>query len=131
MRIGVKSLPLCRTSDGFAFDIPLRLAFLILQHEIWTGGNWVERQHCSIVRSFKDIYNVMSAVINSHDWQIVYDVIDNPLAGQVLKTICLVFAIVLDTYDTPFWVHPRIEVFDGGKCRSARLHIVLGSHENG
>ena len=91
----------------------------------------MECQHCSIVRSFKDIYNVMSAVIDSHDWQIVYDVIDNPLTGQVLKTICLVFAIVLDTYDTPFWVHPRIEVFDGGKCRSARLHIVLGSHENG
>ena len=131
MRIGPQSLPLRRTGDSFTFDIPEGLAFVILKNEIRVSGNRVERQHSSMVSSFKDIHNIARTVIDSDEWYIAYDVIDYPLVGQVLETICFMPAILLNTNHSTFRVQPWIKVLYGWKRRASCSGVVMGSQKRG
>src|SRR5215469_12878790 len=114
MGIQLEALPLRRPGNCFAFDIPLRLAFLILDDEIWAGRGQVKCQYRCLLRPLKDINNITRTVVEHHDGQLTYGVIDHRLFEQRAKAIGLVLAMMLDPDDSTFGGKPWIDALD---CR--------------
>jgi len=125
MRIPVEPLPLRGACDCLTFDIPLRLAFLILDGEIRAGRYQVEGQHFCLRRSLKDLDNIAHAIVEHHDGQPPHGVIHHWLFEQRRQAIRLVAAMMFHPDDSTFWGKAWIEALDRRKRDLCRCHAQM------
>ncbi len=133
MGIQLEPLPLRGACDRLTFDIPLRLAFLILDDEIRAGRYQVEGQHFCLLRPLKDIDNIAHAIVEHNNGDLTHGIIHHLLLEQRRKAISLVAAMMFHPDDSTFWGKAWIEALDRRKrdlCRCrAQMRIHDARHE--